>query len=135
MINTSRVFETPRDTLERSDGWTRLVDLVETAAADAREEIAPARDMTGDVWEEDVVTRPPTIAKLKSVRRLTLRAEAAARPDADRLAGPLPLLTAAVIALYRNLNSDDGSQNLYTHSKCLRERIVVDVPLLTDLAD
>jgi hypothetical protein len=55
-----------------SDGWKRLVDLVETAAADAREEFAPARDTTGDVWEEDVVTLPPTIAKLKSVRRFVL---------------------------------------------------------------
>ena len=55
-----------------SRGWRRLLDLVETAAADGREEFAPARELGQDIWEEDVVTLPRTIAKLKSVRRFVV---------------------------------------------------------------
>jgi hypothetical protein len=55
-----------------SHGWRRLLDLVETAAADGREEFAPARELGQDAWEEDVVTLPRTIAKLKSVRRFVV---------------------------------------------------------------
>jgi hypothetical protein len=55
-----------------SVGWKRLLDLVETAAADGREEFVPARGITQEAWEEDVVTLPATIAKLKSVRRFVV---------------------------------------------------------------
>src|SRR5262249_45113555 len=59
----------PQDT--ECDAWKRLLDKVERAAADQREEFA--------LWPElsptdryHIVTLPPTIAKLKSVKRLHL---------------------------------------------------------------
>jgi hypothetical protein len=55
-----------------SDGWKRLLDLIETAAADARDELAPGRDMPREAWEKDVVTLPATISKLKSVKRFDI---------------------------------------------------------------
>jgi hypothetical protein len=58
----------PQDT--ECDAWKRLLDLVEEAAADGREEFAPARQIGPD-WIR-IVTLPPTIAKLKAVRRLLL---------------------------------------------------------------
>jgi len=54
-----------------SEGWKRLLDLVEVAAEDAREEFAPFRQMTREA-ESQVITLPPTIGKLKSVKRLVL---------------------------------------------------------------
>jgi hypothetical protein len=54
-----------------SEGWKRLLDLVEVAAADAREEFEPFRELTLEA-ESQVITLPPTIGKLKSVRRLVL---------------------------------------------------------------
>src|SRR2546421_13050966 len=53
------------------EGWKRLVDLVEAAASDDREEFAPGREILPEVWR-DVITLPDTIAKLKSVRRFVL---------------------------------------------------------------
>jgi hypothetical protein len=53
------------------EGWKRLVDLVEAAAADDREEFAPAQEIPFEAWR-DVITLPATIAKLKSVRRFVL---------------------------------------------------------------
>ena len=53
------------------DGWKRLVDLVEAAAADEREEFAPGREIPLEEWR-GVITLPHTIAKLKSVRRFVL---------------------------------------------------------------
>jgi hypothetical protein len=52
-----------------SEGWKRLLDLVEAAAADGRSEFVPARDLGKKLWSQ-VVTLPRTIAKLNSVRRL-----------------------------------------------------------------
>jgi uncharacterized protein (TIGR02996 family) len=59
----------PQDT--DCDGWKRLLDLIEQAAADGREEFAPLLAME---FQDRcrVVTLPPTIAKLKSVRHLLL---------------------------------------------------------------
>jgi uncharacterized protein (TIGR02996 family) len=59
----------PQDT--ECDAWHRLLDLVEQAAADGRTEFAPRRDLDPDDWMR-IVTLPPTIAKLKSVRHLLL---------------------------------------------------------------
>jgi hypothetical protein len=50
-------------------GWQRLLELIDEAAADGREEFSPARDMDPADWRQ-IVTLPPTIAKLKSVRHL-----------------------------------------------------------------
>lgn len=53
------------------DGWRHLQDLVEEAAADGREEFAPGYEMTQEEWRQ-IVTLPPTISKLKSVKHLLL---------------------------------------------------------------
>jgi len=53
------------------DAWKRLLDLVEQAARDGREEFAPQREMQPEDWEQ-IVTLPPSIAKLKSVKHLML---------------------------------------------------------------
>ena len=54
-----------------SEGWKRLLELVEIAAADAREEFAPFDEMTLETRSQ-VIMLPPTIGKLKSVRHLKL---------------------------------------------------------------
>jgi uncharacterized protein (TIGR02996 family) len=59
----------PQDT--ECDAWKRLLDLVEQAARDGREEFAPIHALDPDDWGR-IVTLPPTIAKLKAVRRLVL---------------------------------------------------------------
>jgi len=51
--------------------WKRLLELVEEAAADGREEFAPLREM-GPVDRSRIVTLPATIAKLKAVKSLSL---------------------------------------------------------------
>lgn len=56
---------------EQAEGWKQLLDLVERAAADGREEFAPFREMTMEARSQ-VVTLPPTIAKLKGVKSLVL---------------------------------------------------------------
>ena len=60
------------------DGWKRLLDLIETAAADGREDLIPTDHIPRKAWR-DVVTLPGTIAKLTSVRRLVLHASNLAR--------------------------------------------------------
>src|SRR5262245_53027069 len=49
------------------DGWKRLLELIEQAAADERETFKPEAEMT---WEEctQIVTRPLKISKLPSVK-------------------------------------------------------------------
>ena len=56
---------------EHADGWKEMLDLIEEAAADGREEFAPLRDMSLRA-RADLITLPATIAKLKAVRRLVL---------------------------------------------------------------
>jgi len=56
---------------ETAPGWIRLLELIEDAAKDGREEFSPLREMTPEQWIE-VVTLPRSIAKLKNVRKLTL---------------------------------------------------------------
>jgi hypothetical protein len=52
-----------------SEGWKRLLDLVEVAAQDEREVFEPFREMTREASSQ-VITLPPTIGKLKTVRAL-----------------------------------------------------------------
>lgn len=53
------------------DAWKRLLELVELAATDEREEFAPRREMMPDDWDK-IITLPVTISKLKSVKHLML---------------------------------------------------------------
>jgi uncharacterized protein (TIGR02996 family) len=53
------------------DAWKRLLDLVEQAAADGREEFAPFREISPSDGSQ-ILTLPSTIAKLKSVKTLDL---------------------------------------------------------------
>jgi hypothetical protein len=55
----------------QAEGWKQLLELVEIAAADDREEFAPFCEMTLEA-QSQVITLPSTIEKLKSVRRLLL---------------------------------------------------------------
>jgi len=59
----------PQDTT--CDAWKRLLDLVEQAAHDGREVFKPAPEMQWEDWIQ-IVTLPPTIAKLKAVKHLML---------------------------------------------------------------
>ncbi|MFD4675491.1 leucine-rich repeat domain-containing protein [Lentzea sp. NPDC058450] len=52
-------------------GWLRMLELVDEAAADGRPEFAPLRDMSPEERRQ-VVTLPPTIAKLTAVTRFVL---------------------------------------------------------------
>jgi hypothetical protein len=52
-------------------GWIRLLELVDQAAQDKREEFSPKREMTPQQWTQ-IVTLPTSIAKLKSVKHLIL---------------------------------------------------------------
>ncbi len=53
------------------DAWKRLLDLVERAAADGREDFDPAAEIGYDQWSR-IVALPPSIGRLGSVRRLHL---------------------------------------------------------------
>jgi hypothetical protein len=52
-------------------GWVRLLELIEAAASDKREEFSPGREMTPEQWTQ-IITLPPSIAKLKSVKHFIL---------------------------------------------------------------
>jgi hypothetical protein len=54
-----------------SAGWRRLLELIEEAAADGRETFRPLVDLT-PAERTDIVTLPPTIARLTHVRHLLL---------------------------------------------------------------
>lgn len=56
---------------ETSAGWKHLLDLIEEAAADGREEFAPLTELTQEEREQ-IVTLPKTIFKLKAVKKFTL---------------------------------------------------------------
>src|SRR5689334_19270173 len=53
------------------DGWNHLLDLIEEAAADEREEFAPLKEMPREEHPQ-IVTLPSTISKLKFVKHLHL---------------------------------------------------------------
>jgi uncharacterized protein (TIGR02996 family) len=59
----------PQDT--ECDAWKRLLELIEAAATDGRAEFAPLRSLKAHERAQ-IVTLPPTIAKLKEVRHLLL---------------------------------------------------------------
>jgi hypothetical protein len=52
-------------------GWLHLLDLIEEAAADGREEFRPLAEMDADE-RRDIVTLPPSIAKLTAVKHFVL---------------------------------------------------------------
>lgn len=64
-----RMHDEPQDT--STPAWNHLLDLVDNAAEDGREEFAPGREMDAAEWTT-IVTLPPTIAKLKAVKHLVL---------------------------------------------------------------
>jgi uncharacterized protein (TIGR02996 family) len=55
----------------QSSGWKRLLELIEEAAADGRQEFDPRQDLSPEQWR-DIITLPKTIAKLTQVYVLTL---------------------------------------------------------------
>jgi uncharacterized protein (TIGR02996 family) len=70
------------------DAWKRLLDLVEDAAADGREEFAPLRELSV-AERRQILTLPPTIAKLKAVKTLYLYGSYLIRlpPEVGEMAG------------------------------------------------
>jgi hypothetical protein len=54
-----------------SEAWGRLLDLINEAADEGREEFAPGAEMPEEHWRQ-IVTLPASIAKLRAVKRLTL---------------------------------------------------------------
>jgi len=55
----------------RGEAWKRLLDYIETTAANNAEEFAPGVALGWELWR-DITVLPPTIAKLKSVKRMHL---------------------------------------------------------------
>jgi hypothetical protein len=51
--------------------WARLLELIDEAAKDQREEFSPGPEMTPEQWTQ-ILTLPPSIAKLKAVKHLIL---------------------------------------------------------------
>lgn len=64
-----RIHDDIQDT--ECDAWRRLLDLIEQAAADRREEFSLWKDFDPELVA-DLVTLPASIAKLKAVKRLIL---------------------------------------------------------------
>jgi hypothetical protein len=54
-----------------ADGWKRLLELIDQAAADGREEFVPRDDIPDLEWMQ-IVTLPPTIGTLTAVKRFVL---------------------------------------------------------------
>lgn len=52
-------------------GWQALLQLVEDAARDRRESFAPKKELGAELWDQ-VITLPPSIARLKHVKKLDL---------------------------------------------------------------
>lgn len=51
------------------EGWIRLLELVETAASRGETEFSPGLELSPELWRQ-IVTLPPSISKLKSVKKL-----------------------------------------------------------------
>lgn len=62
----------------QSEAWARLLELIEVAAKDGREELAPGRELGPELWRQ-IVTLPPSIAQLTAVKRLYLYGSALVR--------------------------------------------------------
>lgn len=77
---------------ERQDptapGWRRLLELVEEAAADGREEFKPLIELSPEERRQ-VITLPPSIAKLTAVKHLVLYGSNLVRlpPEIGAMAG------------------------------------------------
>ncbi|MEV7182488.1 leucine-rich repeat domain-containing protein [Kitasatospora sp. NPDC093679] len=69
--NRRRVAFHPEQQDTTAPGWLRLLDLVEEAAADGREEFHPLQGLPAE-QRRQIITLPPTIARLTAVRRLGL---------------------------------------------------------------
>lgn len=54
-----------------ADGWKRLLDLIDQAAADGREAFDPREDIPDHEWSQ-IVTLPPTIGTLTAVKHFIL---------------------------------------------------------------
>lgn len=65
----SAIHTEPQDT--ECDAWSRLLEVVDQAAASGVTEFAPGPVLGWEAWWQ-IVTLPPTIAKLKSVKRVVL---------------------------------------------------------------
>ena len=81
-----RLHTEPQDT--ESDAWKRLLDRIEEAAEDGREEFAPVRNLDPSDWEW-IVTLPPSIVNLKAVRHLNLYGSSLVRipPEIGAMSG------------------------------------------------
>jgi len=55
------------------DAWKRLLDLIEEAANDKREEFNPSHEIDWEDWSQ-IITLPALISKLKHVKRLIISA-------------------------------------------------------------
>jgi hypothetical protein len=53
------------------EAWQMLLALIDEAADDGREEFAPGAEIPRELWRQ-IVTLPPSLAKLGSVKRLNL---------------------------------------------------------------
>src|SRR6266498_441806 len=54
-----------------SEGWKVLLELIESAVSKRSKEFAPGLEMSPELWSQ-VVTLPPSISKLTTVRKLYL---------------------------------------------------------------
>ena len=61
----------PHQQNTEAEGWLRLLELIDEAAADGRTEFDPLRQMTPE-QRRQVITLPPSIAKLTAVRRFCM---------------------------------------------------------------
>jgi len=52
-------------------GWIALLQLIEEAASDRRKIFSPKKELGAELWSQ-VITLPPSIAKLKHVKELDL---------------------------------------------------------------
>ena len=69
-------------------GWVRLLELIDAAASDNREEFSPGREMTPEQWTH-IVTLPASIAKLKAVKHFILYGSSLVRipPEIGEMTG------------------------------------------------
>jgi len=71
-----RLHAEPQDT--SCDAWKQLLEMVDLVAAQGRDVFDPARVLGPDAWRQ-IITLPPSIAKLTRVRSLKLGSSALVR--------------------------------------------------------
>jgi hypothetical protein len=69
LSRVSAMHTEPQDT--ECDAWNQLLDLIDRAAASGATEFAPGVELGWQSWWQ-IVTLPPSIAKLRSVKQLML---------------------------------------------------------------